>query len=703
MDPNKHKEADDPKDSTKFSEKVSKLLKTSKPQTIEAAQESLLLAYSSVDGQLSSAKKEIDSLNQKLGNALLNSQQEKEEAGSQKGKAERDCLLYTQKLKFAECEKESLKKQIDSMREMHENVYKDMERTQSELINKYKKILSEKEHNHAQEIEKMKKHENSMTEEHERNIGRTKETEKLYKKQIDELSQRVMELEKEKEDLCNKGKQNELAQQSKSQIIEPLQNTVDISSIIQEYEDKIKDIKNLYDDDRKHAEKSLQEEKAKMAKKYENEIDDYEKRIMDMQTNHAAELENTSKELQEQQDLSKHMENECLRIEKAYTEKIKILEESLKTSQKNLDNAQSIQKMSIEQCNQQVQREKASLQEKVDGLHAKLKEKDNEIKSLKESLSLLNNRVESEDLSNKEFQNKLDKANETISALQSQNAVLNEKISSDYSYNEIKRLKEECELKAKKIAELEGTIEQTKIQGEACLNDQKEQSKSHETKLIKKIEKAKARKVLWNSIQQKLMEVRCNNCLQMFGFEPFKLHINTECKFDPSTFKQDEFYHNQPSVSQRAIKESSIDECSKVQTQLDFKSVYVNVRNVVTLKSGDKAEKENTMNNDITEEDTIEEYTIDVYENAEKKYQIVRTHRQVIGLTVLLQDYCNKKSLEMPKSFEKIKKSIALTSGNLNLKKVTLQHFINELFGIQAIRQCKELMAFMGFYTHYCT
>jgi hypothetical protein len=354
----KHKEGEDVKEINKFTEKASKLLKTNKLLTTEAAQESLLLSYSSIDGQLSSAKKEIDALNQKLGNALLNLQQEKEEAGSQKSKAERDCLLYAQKLKYAESEKESLKKQMDSMREMHENVYKGIEGTQSELINKYKKILSEKEHNHAQEIEKMKKHETSMIEEYDRNISRTKETEKFYKKQIDELNQRMMELEKEKDDLCNKGKQNELAQQTKNQIIEIPQNTVDISSVIQEYEDKIKDIKNLYDDDRKHAEKSLQEEKAKMAKKYENEIDDYEKRIMDMQTNHSAELENLNKELQEQQDISKHMENECTRIEKAYSEKIKILEESLKTSQKNLDNAQSIQKMSIEQCKQQVQREK---------------------------------------------------------------------------------------------------------------------------------------------------------------------------------------------------------------------------------------------------------------------------------------------------------------------------------------------------------
>ena len=51
--------------------------------------------------------------------------------------------------------------------------------------------------------------------------------------------------------------------------------------------------------------------------------------------------------------------------------------------------------------------------------------------------------------------------------------------------------------------------------------------------------------------------------------------------------------------------------------------------------------------------------------------------------------------------YEKIRQAFTLGRLNLDMKKVTLQQFLNEMFGMTVVRQFLGLMAFMGFYTHY--
>ncbi|CAG9316966.1 unnamed protein product [Blepharisma stoltei] len=452
---------------------------------------------------------------------------------SQQVQWQKENAILAQKLEFSEQHYEETKSQLEEERRQHANMLRSIQATSGEnareeteaQLQKLRQKYMEDMKSQEIEIESTKK---KFTSQVEDLLKKNAELEFQIKVETNEWSNKEKNFQEELtvvtedrnklQEQCNELQKrlqqfSEEAEAKLKKRIKTLENTLEelrtktndeIQAANARAESSYQQLKEFYEEEKKRMEGRLQEEKERADKKYNIMSEEYEDRLR--QEADAYEDDLAAKE-DELHDLEAYYNDEITQLKHQSgldTQKIETLEKYLKDNKEQIEAMQKTHNLSMEQLQERMNSERASLVEKVEKMASELAAKERELSSVSYKKEQLESQLANKEAELSDVKEQYDREKQTLAEKFELAKQSYQKINDEYTQKksdfkrEMALSQQENEFKAKRISDLEKSLQEAEEKYNETLKSLKDESGEELSTTIQKLTKEK------ESLEEKL-------------------------------------------------------------------------------------------------------------------------------------------------------------------------------------------------------
>ena len=469
----------------------------------------------------SSHQVELEQSIKKISNLELTLKANEELYKTDKAKLEKLIAMAVQKHEFVELQLKEAKQQLEESKLSHHTVVSALEKNSNfENISEAAKQIEELKEVHTKEIKELEMNfetiKSRLTSQIDQLTEKSSELEMKLKFEVLEKDEEIKNLREEGLNLKNS--LNQISEQYKNvdsqkislieesekrhkeeiksleeQLEEKEKNAQkEISSIQTSSEESLSQLKNFYEMEKERLEHKIIEEKEKLEKRFNIQIEEYEEKLKEEQTQHSDEIMALQDELRECEVQHQNIITQIEQENRLIRQKNEYLEDQLKELKDNLNKIQNNNSLSFEQQAQAFALERTSLLEKIEKLTTELTTKERVVTTLENKLQNF-----SEDNART-----LKSIEENRNELMSERSILLEKLENQkralqqandelmikkLEYNRESALsKQQIDFQNKRLTELQNQIQDINMQNDEKISSLKQEYAAQQKELIEK-------------------------------------------------------------------------------------------------------------------------------------------------------------------------------------------------------------------------
>ena len=267
-------------------------------------------------------------------------------------------------------------------------------------------------------------------------------------------------------------------------------------------------LKEFYEQEKQRLESRMTEEKLRAEKKYATACEEYEEKIRMDAENYEEDLLAKDEEFREQEQYYSDEVTNLKNQAGLSQHKIETLEKYLKETKDQLDTVQKSNTVFIEQLQERLNSEKKILLEKIEKLANESSVKERELTSLGYRKEQLESQLLAKETELQDFKEQYDKEKNILTTRLDTSKQMYQKVSDEYTLKksdfkrEIALAQQEIEFKAKRVEDLEKSLQDSEERYNEAIKSLKDQSGQELSETISKLTQAK------ESLESKLEQKR---------------------------------------------------------------------------------------------------------------------------------------------------------------------------------------------------
>ena len=481
------------------------------------------------ESQLSKLKKKLEEIEKKLKDT-------EEVLKNNQANWSKETAILSQKLEFAEQELEETKRNLEDQKRQHSTMLSNLESSNPGNSEDVEVIVQRLRNQYVEDMKKLESEselvKSNLSQSLENVRQKYSDLELKYKLDSNEWNERARKLE---EDLV-------ITVEEKTRVADQLNDyTVNFTQKAQENENKLKrrvqllesqleetklkmneelqtagsraeasyiQLKEFYEQEKARLEARMVEEKSRADKKYASICEEYEDKIrMDTET-YEDDLIAKDEELRDQEQYYSEQIGNYKHQAGLSQQKIETLDKYLRETKDQLESAQKAHAVYIEQLQERLNAEKSILLEKVEKLANESSSKDRDLTSLGYRKEQLESQLAAKESELDDFREQYDKEKIVLTSRLETSKQNYQKVSDEYTLKksdfkrEIALAQQEIEFKAKRVEDLDKSLQDSEERYNEALKSLKDQSGQELSDTIQKLTQAK------ESLESKLEQKR---------------------------------------------------------------------------------------------------------------------------------------------------------------------------------------------------